>query len=97
MALGRQPSCRFEDDADLVVGPPLRAATAGNAIDHQIEMLRQSEGSGYLQCRTGLREVAHRTFELWCFLAQDDKAALESSAAEGHASFGHRGPTPRAK
>ncbi len=88
---------RFKDDADPVVGSPLRTAAVRHAIDHHVEMLRQAEGGGHPQGRAGLREVAHRTLELGCFIAQDDKAAFESPAAEGHAPFGHREPAPRAK
>jgi hypothetical protein len=37
------PSHRFKNDADPVVGPPLRTAAPRNAVDHQVKMLRQSD------------------------------------------------------
>jgi len=37
-------SNRFKSNADLIVGSPLRPATGGDAVEHQVKMLRQSDG-----------------------------------------------------
>jgi len=37
-------SNRFKSNADLIVGSPLRPATGGDVVEHQVKMLRQSDG-----------------------------------------------------
>jgi len=50
----RRSSRRFENDADLVVGPPLRTTAAGDAINHHVETRGHSEGGGHPQCSARL-------------------------------------------
>ena len=77
---------------------PLRLAS-NHAIDKSYTIASQVlvRSVPRLPFRVSVAYIPRGPVYLSTEVTQDDEAAFESSAAEGHASFGHRGPTPRAK
>ena len=79
-----------ERNTDLRVCAPRHMAPATNSIDDDVERLRKAKRRRNLKGGASVRNVTHRTFELWRLLAKYDESTFQNAATWRTRSFSHR-------